>query len=188
MKKQSKMSAIVAVLSLAFVALACSFGDETEKANKLVDEGNAAVQEAHKEATAGDEKKDKMMGEVSAISNQSQLEHARNTAREVIAAYDKAKEKCNEVARKYEEASKLKINDQFKEYLTMKVKEFQKRAEAAEAAKGSSQALIDTESRSEFQNKAKASGDQITKLLAEAQDIAGQADKFQREHKESFKS
>ena len=47
MNNQGHSSAVIALLLLVAAVLACSsIGDETEKANKLVGEGNAAVQEA----------------------------------------------------------------------------------------------------------------------------------------------
>src|SRR5256885_10480199 len=47
---------------------------------------------------------------------------ARVTAAESIAAYDRAAEKCKAAAQKYDEASRLQINDKFKEYLILKVR------------------------------------------------------------------
>jgi len=185
---RNKLNLLLVALLLGLAALACNLGDETDKANKLVDEGNAAVEEAKKQANEGDEKKTKMMEAVSAIHTKDDLAHARDIAREVIAAYDKAKNKCDEAAKKFEEASKLKVKDKFKEYLTLKMKEFQKRAEAAEAAKATPQALIDSESRSAFESQTKSNNEKVDKLVAESRDLAEQADKIRSENKDIFKS
>ena len=99
MNRQSHSSMFMALLLLVAAVLACSSGNETEKANKLVDEGNKAVQEAKTFLTDAEAKKDKMLH-----TDVSELDEARATAKESIAAYDKAKEKCKEESKKYEEA------------------------------------------------------------------------------------
>ena len=157
--------------------------NETESANELVDEGNAAVQEARRFVTDAEEKKGKMLQKDS-----SELAEARTLAKESIAAYDKAADKCKEAARKYEEASKLKIKEKFKEYLTLKTREYNKRAEVVEAAKGTPQALLDSESRSSFVKRANENNEKVDKLTKEAEDLAAQADKILRDNKSVFKS
>jgi hypothetical protein len=172
----------MALLLLVAAVLACSSGDETEKANKIGDEGNAAVQEGKKYFTDAEDKKDKMLQ-----TKVSQLAEARTLAKEAIAAYDKAEEKCKEAAKKYEEASKLKISDKFKQYLEIKVKEYNKRAELVEAAKATPQALIDSESRASFISRENANNEKVDKLAKEADDLAAQANKFEKDNPDMFK-
>lgn len=183
MNNQRHSSAFMALLLLVAAVLACSTGDETDKANKLVDEGNAAVQEAKKYVAQAEELKQKMLK-----TDVAQLDEARATAKEAIAAYDKAKEKCKEASKKYEEASKLKVKDKFKEYLSLKTKEFDKRAELVETAKGTPQALIDSESRSSFISMANANNERVDRLSKEAEDLAAQADKLQKDNPDIFKA
>lgn len=183
MNNQRYSTAVMALLLLVAAVLACSTGDETEKANKLVDEGNAAVGEAKKYVTEAEEKKQKMLQ-----TPVAELEDARATAKEAIAAYDKARDKCKEASRKYEEASKLKVKDKFKEYLLLKVKEYDKRAELVETAKGTPQALIDSESRSSFISMANANNERVDRLSKEADDLSAQADKLQKDNPDMFKS
>jgi len=184
LNNQGHSSAVMAMLLLVAAVLACSsMGDETEKANKLVNEGNAAVQEAKKYVTDAEEKKQTMLQ-----TKVAQLAEARALAKEVIAAYDKAEDKCKEAAKKYEEASKLKIKDKFKEYLALKVKEYNKRAEIVETAKGLPQGLLDSESRASFISRVNATNEKVDQLTKEADDIGAQADKLQKDNPDSFKS
>ena len=183
MNKQRHSTAVMALLILVVAVLACSSGDETEKANKLVDEGNSAVKEAKKHVADAEEKKQKMLK-----TPVAELEDARATAKEAIAAYDKAKEQCKEASKKYEEASKLKVKEKFKEYLTLKMKEWDKRAEWVETAKGTPQALIDSQSRESFISMANANTDRVDRLSKEADDLAEQADKLQKDDPDIFKS
>jgi len=179
---QRHLSTFMALLVLVAAVLACSTGDETEKANKIGDEGNAAVQEGKKYFTDAEEKKQKMLH-----TDVSELAEARTLAKEAIASYDKAEEKCKEAARKYAEASKLKISDKFKEYLGIKVKEYNKRAELVEASKGTAQALIDSESRSSFISRANTNTEKVDKLAKEADDLAAQATKLEKDNPDMFK-
>ena len=181
----SHSSMFMALLMLVAVALACSgsIGNDTAKANKLVDEGNAAVEEGKKYVADAEEKKDKMLH-----TKVSELAEARTLAKEAVAAYDKAEDKCKEAAKKYDDASKLKINDKFKEYLGLKVKEYNKRAEVMETAKATPQALLDSENQKSFIARAKVNNDKIDALAKEAEELAAQSDKLQKDNPDIFKS
>ena len=179
---RSYASTFLALFLLVAAVLACSSGNETEKANKLGDEGNAAVEEGKKFYVDAEAKKQQMLE-----TKVSQLAEARTLAKEAIAAYDKAEDKCKEAAKKYDEASKLKISDKFKEYLGIKTKEYNKRAELVETAKGTPQALIDSESRTSFISRANANNDKVAKLIKEADELAGQAKKIEADNPDMFK-
>ena len=182
MNGRSYASTFMALFLLVAAVLACSSGNETEKANKLGDEGNAAVEEGKKYYVDAEAKKQQMLE-----TKVSQIAEARTLAKEAIAAYDKAEDKCKEAAKKYDEASKLKISDKFKEYLGIKTKEYNKRAELVEAAKGTPQALIDSESRTSFISRANANTDKVAKLIKEADELAGQAKKVETDNPDMFK-
>ena len=186
MKKQNRSHALTAMAVLVLVVLACSVGDDTDQANKLVEEGNAAVREFNKFATEAEEHRQKMLH--SEVSNAAELAEARTIAKETIAIYDKAAGKCKEAAKKFDEASKLKIKDKFKEYLTLKAKELNKRAEVFESAKGTPQALIDSDSRSTFTSQANATNEKTDKLSKEADDLGAQAEKLQTANPDAVKS
>jgi hypothetical protein len=176
---------LTALVLLVLAILACkntSTSNETDKANKLVDEGNAAVQDAKKAVSDAEAKKDQMMK-----TDIRRLAEARIRAAEAIAAYDKAAEKCKAAAAKYDEASRLQISDKFKQYLMLKVKEYNKRAEMVEAAKGTPQALIESTNRSSFVIRANSNNSKVDQLYKEAEDIGAQAEKLQKDNPDLFK-
>jgi hypothetical protein len=176
---------LTALVLLVLAILACkntSTPNETDKANKLVDEGNAAVQDAKKAVSDAEAKKDQMMK-----TDIRRLAEARIRAAEAIAAYDKAAEKCKAAAAKYDEASRLQISDKFKQYLMLKVKEYNKRAEMVEAAKGTPQALIESTNRSSFVIRANSNNSKVDQLYKEAEDIGAQAEKLQKDNPDLFK-
>ena len=180
----SHSSMFMALMLLLAAVLACSgsTGNETEKANKLVTEGNAAVDEAKKFVTEAEGKKAQMLR-----TKISEIAEARTLAKEAIAAYDKAEDKCKEAAKKYDEASKLRISDKFKEYLTLKVKEYNKRAEVVETAKATPQALIDSENQKSFITKANANNEKVDALGKEAEALASESEKLQKDNPDIFK-
>lgn len=176
---------LTALFLLLFVILACNkttAPSETDKANKLVDEGNAAVQDAKKAVSDAEAKKDEMMK-----TDIRRLAEARVRAAEAIAAYDKAAEKCKAAASKYDEASRLQVSDKFKQYLILKTKEYNKRAEMVEAAKGTPQALIESTNRSSFVIRANSNNAKVDSLYKEAEALGAQAEKLQKDNPDIFK-
>src|ERR1044072_1191387 len=179
---QNVTKALLAGLLLLGVVLACSSGDETDKANKLVNEGNAAIEEGKKFVADGEDKKNKMLQ-----TSVAQLADARTLAKEAIRAYEQAEQKAKEAAGKFDAASKLKVSDKFKEYLGLKVKEYNKRAELVEALKGAPQALIDSENRASFISHASEANQKAEGLAKEADDFEAQADKLQKDNPDNIK-
>lgn len=175
-------SALMTGCLLLGLAFSCSIGDESEQANKLVNEGNAAIGEGKKYLADAEQKKDTMLN-----TDVAHLAEARTLANEAIRIYDQAEGKAKEAASKYEAASKLKIGDKFKEYLALKVKEYNKRAEVVEALKGAPQALIDSQDRASFISRANAAMHKAEGLNKEADDLEAQADKIQKDNPEAFK-
>ena len=155
---------------------------DLDKANKLVDDGNAAVDQVKKFFEDADGKKEQMMH-----TDRRRVAEARVLAAGAIASYDKAADKCKEAASKFDEASRLNVSDKFKQYLILKTKEFNKRAELMEAGKGTPQALIESTNWSSFANRANSNQTKIDQLLKEAQDLAAQADKIQKDNPDIFK-
>ena len=170
------------LLLAAVVACSTSSNNEVAKADKLVDEGNAAVEQGKKFVLEAEEKKNAMMQ-----LNVRRIAEARVIAAEAIAAYDKAAEKCKEAAQKYDEASRLKISEKFKQYLILKVKEYNKRAELVEVAKDTPQALIESTNRSSFVIRVNSNNEKVDKLSKEADELASPADKLQKENSGDFK-
>jgi hypothetical protein len=180
-----KTNSLIALFLLIAAVLACKSsgaGKDTEKANKLVSEGNAAVQEAKKYLTDAEEKKDRMMK-----TPLSRLAEARVIAAGAIADYDRANEKAKAAAAKYDEASRLEINEKFKEYLVLKTKEYNKRAELVATAKDTPQALIESTNKSSFANRVASNNAKVDALAKEAQALADQADKLVKDNPNIFK-
>src|SRR5947209_16673818 len=123
MTHKNTVGTLMAALLVLVVGLACSgLKDDTEVANKLIDEGNASITESTTLLTDAATK-------LEALGDIKNLSQAPKLAPELIRVLDQAQEKCKTAAANFDEASKLKVDDKFKEYLVTKVKEFNKRAE-----------------------------------------------------------
>ena len=179
MNTRIKRYTTLALMALLTFAVACSFGDETEKANKLVQEGQTAITEGERLFTEANAK-------FTAIEVSDDKEKVKTSAQEVMDGFEKAAGKVREASRKLDEASKLKVNEKFKEYLVLKSKEFAKRADVVEAAKGLPQAIMDSSDAEAMKSKVDGVGETISKLEKEADGLAAQADKIRADNKDKF--
>jgi hypothetical protein len=184
MKK--KLLIITMMLSLSFLT-ACNLY-ETDKANKFVDEANKAIPEANSSLEKGNAKLVEMENAIPKIESEEELESQRKVAKETIPLLEVARDKYKEASGKFEEASKLKLQDKFKEYLDTKSKEMKKRSEIADVMIGEPKALINTNSKDDYQKAVQEIVAKFKALKTEADDLAAKADKITQENKEIFKT
>jgi hypothetical protein len=187
MGKKSQTNALESLLLILIVALACSSTDDTQKANQIVDDANQVIADANKASEDGLAKVYSMETMLPKIKTQSDLGIARSVARDGISVLAKAKDKYDEAANKIADAGKLSINEKFKEYLDLKSQEMKTRSTAIETASREPQALIDSQTVSEFSFKAKSITDNFNNLKQQADDLAKKAAKLQEENKDVIK-
>src|SRR6266480_2799412 len=109
------------ILCVGF-ATACNLYD-TDKANKLVDEANIAIREANDNIDKGGNKLTDLDNAIPRVRSENDLERLRAVAKEIIPTIEKARDKFKEAGGKFEQASKLNLQDKFKEYLNAKANE-----------------------------------------------------------------
>jgi Holliday junction resolvase RusA-like endonuclease len=184
------LTASLAVLMLIFVGLACSgLGDETDKANAMVDEANKFITEGNKnleDASTKGKEFDKMVTDAEGNKDEQQkiIDFGN---KELIPLYDKMKDNFQKAADKFDAASKLKVKDKFKEYLEAKSAEFKKRAEYAESLKAIPNTLAKSKSKEDYNESVKKDVDNSQKLLKEAKDLGDKATKIQTDNPTIFK-
>ena len=188
MNTQTKRLTLWAVVLLAAFATACM---ETEKANKLIVVGNAAITEGNKLLEDANAKNDKLVDSLNAAASKSpddeesgpavDTQAIKSTAQSAIDGFEKSATKFREAAAKFDEASKLKIHEKLKEYLTLKSQSFTKLAELADAMKGNSKTVIDTGA---LPKNLDENGERINKLLKEANELNEKANKIQQDNKD----
>jgi len=182
------LMAVLAVLMLIFAGLACS-GDETDKANALVDEANKFITDGNKNVTDAQtkgEEFDKMVKDADETKeDQQKIIDFGN--KELNPLYDKMKDNFQKAGEKFDAASKLKVNDKFKEYLEAKAAEFKKRADYAESLKAVPKSLSESKDKDDYYEKAKKNNDDSKKILGEADELGKKATKIQTDNPNIFK-
>jgi hypothetical protein len=190
MMQKNAVGAVFAIVMVLAFGLACSaLSDDTEKANKLIDEGNAASSEGMKLMTDAQSK-------LTAMTDGKNVANAPKIAPDLIKVFDQAEEQVKTAAGKFDEASKLKVDEKFKDYLVAKAKEFNKRAEVIEALKAlpnivlefdAGRSVTSQKQLDDLKSKINAANDKAEKLSDEADELAKQSQKIQDDNPTIFK-
>lgn len=179
---------ILAAILLSIIAIACSGTDDTDKANAVVDEANKFVRTANESVDKSQKLGTEFDAKISAIKNKDDLEKARLHAKEMSKEYDTMVENFKKAGDKFEEASKLKLNEKFKEYLDIKAKEMKLRSEYSAELRKVPQKLIESDSESEFKALYKSQFDKVKTMVKDAQEQAEKADKIVKDNPDVIKA
>lgn len=172
---------IFAIVVIIVAAMACS-SDDTTKANAVVDEANKFVAAANESVVKGGKLGDEFDQKVSAIKSKSDLTDARDLGKDLMKEYDSMVDNFKKAGDKFDEVSKLKLKDKHKEYLETKAKEMKLRSDYAAEMKKIPQALIDTDSKSEFTDKVTKLVAKVKTMTSDAQDLSDKGDKLVKEN------
>jgi hypothetical protein len=186
MNRIRKFSLLTTIFALAAFAAACA-GDQ-QKANKLVEEGNASVTEAERLATQGDAKINEFLPKMATFPEGR--DEMKATSQEVLGILDQGIAKLRDAEKKFDEASKLNVEAAYKEYLTVKSQEYGKHADHLEVLKDIPKAFTDPSVTDGEALRARfvTIKERVDKLEKEWTDLATRADKIYQENKDKFKS
>jgi len=168
----------------------CFTKDDTDKANKLVAESNEEL----KSVTRIFEESEKKVADLRQAIKEENVEQVKVLLTDLIGLIDKGLSHGRIAASKSEEASKLNLGKEFKQYLDFKSQSYRKQIEAFEERKRSAEVFRNAygSQDKELMNKAKKdfsdSTDKYKKLLEEAKDLSEQANRIAREHPNKIKS
>ena len=174
------------LLALALAA-GCkfNFGDDTSDANKLINEANQAIVEADKMSQDAYAKFRSYMNEQTMRNFPDNRDEIRPTARESADLFAKsAATYRDQVVNKFEGASKMDLNEKFKEYITLKVAAFKKLAESKEIAGELAQVPLDASltTRDELFAKVQQVDARLNAVVKEMQEINDRANKIQQDN------
>jgi len=186
--KMKNKNGILAAIILSVIAIACSGIDDTEKANGIVDEANKFVKTANESVEKSQKFGNEFDAKISAIKNKDDLEKARSLAKDMSKEYDSMIENFKKASEKFDEASKLKLNEKFKEYLDIKAKEMKQRSEYSAELKKVPQKLIESDSETEFRDLYKSQFDKVKTMVKDAQELAEKADKIVKDNPDVMKA
>ena len=189
MLKGSRKILAVLLLIPALAAPGCKYfaskesTDQLKEANKLQEEADqlaAKVDDAYNRAT---QKEDAIKAEKKAKTRQQLNE-------EETAIYDQAIADAKSAAEKYEQASKLKVDEKYKQYLDLRAQLMRKSGAHLSALKELPTARNDTSRQGQrtLRNKQADIKTRSDKLKKEVDDLKTQADKVQKENGDKFKA
>jgi len=120
------------LVSAVSLGIACGLGEQTEEANRLVDEANVVIEKNNELIEKTDGIFMDLFGDnLTAVKDfKAYKEKNKTKFDEVIKITGQIEKQDAEVTDKFQQASRLKLNEKYKEYLNIKIQEMQKRTDS----------------------------------------------------------
>jgi hypothetical protein len=193
-EKNGRSGAAIAIVLLASLALACGAlknlgGNSLAEANKFVQDANGELKAIDQIAEDNEEK-------VSALDKADKAGDAAEVKRlldDLMKAIDEGLKHGEVAADKLDKASKLNVDDKYKEYLSLKSQSLRKQIEAFKERKEAARIMRDNYDNPDKTAMQKAKDDfkkknaNFKKLLGEAKDLSRKADDIARAHPDKIK-
>ena len=177
----------LSLLALALLAAAGCNMYETDKANKLVEAAKAPIDVAVEKGDKAAKGLNDLAAGLEKMTDEGEMEHLKALAKEVIGDLEKARDGFNDAGNKFEQASKLKLQDVHKQYYDLRGKEMKKRGEMTGAVIAEPKALLESESADDYAKKLTAIMPKIQDLQKEADELKVKAEKIMADNKSMFK-
>lgn len=175
----TRVAALLALL-LTLGLAACS---QTEEANRLVDEMNALTTKGSETAQQAIARSQQMQEKDFA----AEREEVRRLGRESASLFGQARDLFRQAADKAEQASRLKVDAWFSEYLSLKAQQLRKASEAYDLS-GQEGQLAAGDGTLEEINKGVAELEaRVAKLNEENEAITARVKKIEEEHKDDIR-
>jgi len=179
---------ILAIAILILVGLACTDSMETEKANGIIAEANKFITTANENAEKAGKRYDEYTKKVEDIKEEDEVDVVRDFGKkELFPLYDAMGENFKKASEKFDEASKLKVNPKYKEYLETKAQEMKKRSEHALEMKKIPQALIDSKKKKDYEESRDKIIESASKMQKEAKELDEKAEKIRKDNPDVIK-
>lgn len=189
MKQQiSKLTAVFVIFTALFMSIACD-GSQIEEANKAVDEANKKLDDA-KDLFAKTETRNTNLFSAN-IQTPQQLQLYKSNkiseAREIVGDYEKVSEMLKDVAKQYDQVSRMNVSEKYKDYAKLKSDEFAKRSEAIGIRKGNAQAFLEIDDPRTMTAKFDENNSKSDRLFKDAEDMGTKAKKMEEDNKDLFR-
>lgn len=193
--RKGRGGAVLALFLLASVTLACStlkkLGGNSgiDEANKLVQSANEDLKEISKIAQSNKDKESR----INRLLNANDFNGAKAAMDDTIKAIDDGLERGRNAADKFDRASKLDVDQVYKDYLTLKSQSVRKTAEAFEELKKAITILRDNVGGTDkpklnaARQDAVKAGENFDRLIAEAVKLERDADDIARKNPDKIK-
>jgi hypothetical protein len=187
--KNGRGGAVLALVVLAALALACgalkNLGSNSQAdANKLVQDANNELKEVDRIADDNESKMDAL----DKADKDGDSKQVKSLLDDLMKAIDDGLKHGDVAASKLEEASKMKVDDKYKEYLSLKSQSLRKQIDAFKERKEAAKIMRDNYDNTDKTAMQKAKDDfkkknaNFKKLLGEAKDLSRKADDIARQN------
>lgn len=179
---------LVVLLAAISFSIACGGGQE-EEANKLVNEANALNTKSKETVSKIQPLFTGLLGDAWMNAEDNAAYFAENKAKvdELVSLNEQDEKAMNEIAGKFDQASKLQIDAKFKEYLGLKSQEFKKLSEYPKAQIAFLKSIAvekENEKAGKMLEDYKKNSADINKA---ATDASAKAEKFMKDNPDIFK-
>lgn len=184
------INALLATVLLIGLSLACSIGDETDAANKLVNEANTVIKSYNEASIKSGKLFSELLGDNLTKVEDLEVYKTENKAKfdELLSLNGQIEKNGAEAVSKFEEASKLKLDEKFKEYLGMKVQEFKKRAEADKLTAPFVKSFLETKEVDKLDKLIEDYNKKSTAVVKESEELMKKADQIVKDNPNSIKN
>ena len=190
MPKLVLSACVCLVLSLSACSFSFGNSEEVDKANKLVNEGNVIQTEAEKLFSESTGKYDAIVKEAQSAENTfEELANKEEPLKALLGPLETAANKFREAAQKSDDASKLNVEDWFKQYLSLRGELLRKEAESVDVFSRMVKITYDPsiETEEDFAAKLKEQQTALENLGKQKVDLKAKVDKLTADHKDDFK-
>lgn len=184
------INGLLATVLLIGLSLACSIGDETDAANKLVNEANAVIKTYNEASIKSGKLFTELLGDNLTKVEDLEAYKTENKAKfdELLSLNAQIEKNGAEAISKFEEASKLKLDEKFKEYLGVKVQEFKKRAEADKMTAPFVKSFLETKEVAKLDKLIEDYNKKSAEIVKESEELMKKADQIVKDNPNSIKN
>lgn len=183
MLKNHKVNGLLIILTISFV-MACGLGDQTDEANKIVGEANKMIMEDNQQTVAANLLFQQLLGaSLSTVDNVESYKKANKTKFDDLTVKFSEMEKNEAViVDKFRQASQLKLNEKYKQYLELKTQEFTKQAEATKLVNPLIKSFLETNDVDKINAQLDDYNAKHETIRKEAEAIQAQADQIAKDN------
>ena len=189
MKQQTgKLTALFIIFTALFMSIACG-GNQIEEANKAVDEANKKLDDAKDLFAKTETRNTNLFSANIQTAQQLQLYKSNkiSEAKSIVGDYEKVSEMLKDVAKQYDQISRMNVSEKYKDYAKLKSDEFAKRSEAIGIRKGNAQAFLEIDDPRTMTAKFDENNSKSDRLFKDAEDMGTKAKKMEEDNKDLFR-
>ena len=187
---KNRFNALIIIVATIGLLVACSGGSNQQaEANKIVDQANKKLDDTKDLYSKTEARNTNLFSATIQTVPQLRFYQGKMSgeAKSIVADYEKVSDNLKDIAKQYDDISRLNVDEKYKAYAKLKSDEFAKRSEAVNVRKGNAQAFAEISDPRIMTSKFAENNTKSDKLFKDAEDIAAKAKKMEEDNKDLFK-